>query len=106
MKHGNIRHLIRWRSLSTAALGLTAVAAISITTATPANADWRRDGWHGGPAVSFSFGVPVYYGYYSYPAYGYYSYPGYSYSPYYGYPAYSYYPYPYDGSDYGYDYSR
>ena len=102
MKHQNIRDLIRWRSLSTAALGLTAVAAI--TTATPANADWRRDGWRGGPAVSFSFGVPVYYGYYSYPAYGYYSYPGYSYSPYYSYPAYSY--YPYGGSDYGYDYSR
>jgi hypothetical protein len=104
MKHVNARDSFRWRSLGSAALAVATVVAIGFTTVTPAKADWRRDGWRDRPAVTFSFGVPVYYGYYSYPAYGYYSYPAYSYSPYYSYPAYGY--YSYGSSDYGYDYSR
>jgi hypothetical protein len=89
---------ILWRTFSSAALAIVAVAAIGFTTATPANAR---------VAFGFSVGGPVYYGGY-YPYYGYTPY--YGYAPYYGYPSYGYYSYPtygyYGGSDYGYDYSR
>ena len=68
----------RWRSLGGAALAMAAVAAIGLTTVTPAKADWRDD-WHrhhDGMGFAFSIGTPGY-GYYPYPAYTPYGYPYY-----------------------------
>jgi hypothetical protein len=74
-----------WRSLSSAALAVAAVAVIGFSTVTPALAGW---------GVGFSVGGPVYGGYYPYPAY-----PAYGYYPYYGGYYYGgYYPYYYGPS--------
>jgi hypothetical protein len=77
----------RWRTLGSAAIGLVAVAAIGVSSITPAKAD--RDDWHhhGGVGFGFSIGTPGY-GYYPYPAYP--AYPAYYYygDPYYYGPAY------------------
>jgi hypothetical protein len=80
----------RWRTLGSAALGLAAVAAIGISTITPAKADWDRWHHHSGVAFGFSVGAPgyaydPYYAYPAYPAYGYsYGYPYYYGPAYYG----------------------
>ncbi|HLJ54885.1 MAG TPA: hypothetical protein VKT77_07565 [Chthonomonadaceae bacterium] len=76
----------RWRVLGSAAIGLAAVAAIGLTSITPANAEWHGRDWHdhdhGGVGFGFSVGAPGYYDYgYPYPAYP-------AYPAYYGYPYY------------------
>jgi hypothetical protein len=88
----------RWRTLASATLAIAVVAVIGVTSMAPAKADWRRDGWHGRPAVGFgfSFGAPAY-GYYPYPAY-----PAYGYYPYYG----GYYPYYYGGPSVSFDFGH